>query len=469
MKDNLINRFWNGVGEKYFTNIVNKALLEFIGGQAAQYDQDAETYLKKGYKINPDIYSVITQMCDKTKSVPYSIKKVVDQKNYSKITSLRNATSGNYSVKQLVDKAILETKAYDDKEMPFPLDRPNPTQTWADIISLYKLFLKLTGNVYLFWISPENGMNAGTPQLLYILPSHKMKIILKKNADVLYDENPIDYYMMTEGDQTLKFPAENMIHIKTTNPFFDMEGTHLYGLSPISALLKNIESSNDALDNNVKTMKNSGIFGFITSKAQSSGNTVSFSSDQATQLKSKMVDMDNAKGRLSKIAALSVPVEFTKISVDTKDLMPFEYLKYDQKQICNVLGWSDALLNNDDGGKYDKQKEERKRVITDNIHPDLIQFQEAMTYGFIRKFKGYENCVWEFDVTELQEMQEDFKAMVEWMDKAPITPNEKRTALKYETLEIDGMDVPWMPAGLKRIDEVGVTNEDFEKAYKDII
>jgi len=463
MKDNLFNKFWNGVSEKSFTNTFNKALYEFIGGQPAQYDQKAETYLEKGYRINPDIYSVITQMCDKTKAVPYSIKKVKDQGAQSKLTSLRNATNGNYSVKQLVDKVMLETKAYDDKEMPFPLDKPNPTQTWGDIISLYKLFLKLTGNVYLFWISPENGANSGTPQMLYILPSHKIKIVLKKDADVLYDESPIDYYMMIEGNQSLKFAAENVIHIKTTNPFFDMQGSHLYGLSPISALLRNIESSNEALNNNVKTMKNSGVFGIL------SGKEAPLNAEQATQLKQKLMDMDKDTGRLSKIAGMSVPVEFTRLSLDTKDLQPFEFLKYDQKQICNVLGWSDSLLNNDDGGKYDKQKEERKRVITDNIHPDLIQFQEAMTYGFIRKFKGYENCIWEFDITELQEMQEDYKAMVEWMDKAPITPNEKRTALKYETLTIEGMDAVWMPAGLKRIDEVGVTNEDFEKAYKDII
>lgn len=461
-KDNFFTRLWgNMIGTaKTFENAFNKAFLQFLGGQAAQYDYKDSTYLEKGYGINPDVFSVVTQMCDKTKAVPYAVKKVKDKQSLSKLSSLRNATNGNYSTKQLADKFILESKAYEDKEMPFPLEKPNPNQTWGDIHALFKLFLKMTGNSYLFMVWPENGINAGEPKMVYTLPSHKMKIVLKEGADLYYDEDPIDYYMLRDGDQNIVFPAEQVIHIKTANPFFDLQGGHLYGLSPIRALLRNIESSNEALNNNVKTLKNSGVFGFF------SGKESAMTPEQAMQLKQRLVDMDKDSGRLSKIAGLSVPIEFTKLSVDTKEMLPFDYLKYDQKQICNVLGWSDALLNNDDGGKYDKQREERKRVITDNIQPDLILFDQALTERFIRKFKGYENAVLEHDITELPEMQEDYKAMVEWMEKAPLTPNEKRTALKYETIPDDGMDTVWINSGLKRIDEVGITASDVQKSYE---
>ncbi|SHH69064.1 phage portal protein, HK97 family [Chryseobacterium oranimense] len=461
-KESFWGRLWGNVigTAKTFENAFNKAFLQFMGGQAAQYDYKDSTYLEKGYGINPDVFSVVTQMCDKTKAVPYAVKKVKDKQSLSKLSSLRNATNGNYSTKQLANKFILESKAYEDKEMPFPLEKPNPNQTWGDIHALYKLFLKMTGNFYLYMVWPENGANSGVPKLVYVLPSHKIKIVLKKDADLIYDEDPIDYYMLRDGEQNLTFPAEQVIHIKTPNPFFDMQGGHLYGLSPIRALLRNIESSNEALNNNVKTLKNSGVFGFF------SGKDSAMTPDQAMQLKQRLVDMDMDAGRLAKIAGLSVPIEFTKLSVDTKDMLPFDYLKYDQKAICNVLGWSDALLNNDDGGKYDKQKEERKRVITDNIQPDLILFDQAMTERFIRRFKGYENAVLEHDISELPEMQEDYKIMLEWMEKAYYTPNEIRAATKAETLDIDGMNVPWIDGGKKRIDDVGITASDVQKSYE---
>lgn len=457
-----LNNFWNGNKEKGFINSFNEWAYSLLGGLTANYDNKASTYLNKGYKINPVVFSVVTQMCDKTKAVPYAVKKVKDQKHYSRLSQLDNATNGNYSVKQLADRFMLQSKAYEDTEQPFPLDKPNPNQTWADIIALYKLFLKTTGNFYLYKLSPIDGNNAGIPIAVYVLPSDKVEIILKKDEGVLGLENPIDYYRMMEGDISIRFEVEDVIHVKTANPFIDMQGSHLYGLSPMNALLKNLESSNDGLDNNIATLKNRGVFGVVAAKE---GN---FTPEQAVQIKQKFLDMDKANGRLSKLTAMSVPIEFTKLSLDTNELMPFDYLNYDQKQICNVLGWSDLLLNSDANMTYNNIKEERKRVVTDNIQPDLKLLAESLTFGFIQKFKGYENSVIEFDITELPEMQDDYKEMVDWMERAPITPNEKRIALKYETLEIEGMDSIWIDAGKKRIDDVTITESDVQKAYNNL-
>ena len=134
--------------------------------------------------------------------------------------------------------------------------------------------------------------------------------------------------------------------------------------------------------------------------------------------------------------------------------------------MCHILGWSDKLLNSDTALTYDNLQNERKRVITDNIQPDLVLLAEAFNKHFIPKFKDYENCLIEWDITELPEMQEDYKLMVEWMKQAPLTPNEIRTALKYETMDIEGMDVPWIEQGRKRIDEVSVTETDITKSYE---
>ena len=164
---------------------------------------------------------------------------------------------------------------------------------------------------------------------------------------------------------------------------------------------------------------------------------------------------------------MSVPLTFTRISLTTDELKPFEFLKHDQKAIANVLGWSDKLLNNDDGAKYDNVKEERKRVITDNIFPDLMLLAESLNKNFIKRFKGYENAFLEFDITELPEMQDDIKQLVEWMTKAPLTLNEQRAILKYEALTDDGMDVIWLDGGKKRIDEVGISDAEIRKALYD--
>ena len=106
-----------------------------------------------------------------------------------------------------------------------PIERPNPVQTWNDILFLYKVYLKVCGNVYLYKMSPSEGLNAGQPLQLYILPSHWVQIVLKKGANSLSVESPIDYYILQQGQQLVRFEADSIIHIKRSNPFFDFSGS----------------------------------------------------------------------------------------------------------------------------------------------------------------------------------------------------------------------------------------------------
>ena len=105
-------------------------------------------YLKV-IRFKKNVFSMIMQMADKSRSVPYYVKKIANNSAKSEIDRLNYATKGNLSINQLAKKRQLETKAFEEKELPFPLAQPNPTQTWGDIISLFKVYMKTTGNFYL--------------------------------------------------------------------------------------------------------------------------------------------------------------------------------------------------------------------------------------------------------------------------------------------------------------------------------
>jgi HK97 family phage portal protein len=437
-------------------NKFNDAFLRHIGNTATQYDTNATTYVEKGYNINPDVYSCISQMTTKTVSVPYEVKLIKDEKSHNKIKSLNNSTKGSYSFQQVLEKSRLEKKSYEEKEIAFPLEQPNPNQSWSDIWALYKTYIRLTGNCYFYIMSPEDGMNKGVPVQLYVLPAHLIKIVIKGNIDLLSDESPIDYYMMIEGNQQVEFKEHEVIHIKYANPNFDLQGSHLYGMSPMRAILRNINSQNSTIDNNIKTMQNGGVFGFIH------GKNTALTAPQAADLKERLVQMDKSPERLSRIAGSSGDIAFTKISLNTDELKPFDYLKYDQKAICNALGWSDKLLNNNDSSGMANSviEEERKRVVTDNIQPDLVMLQDAMNKSFLPRFRGYEKAIMEWDISELPEMQTDMLALAGWLNTVPITLNEFREAMKYESLDGDGMDVVWVQNNKTRIDDISAAVVD---------
>ena len=429
-----------------FSNLFNKQPINkynqsFFWGTkyTTNDDNDLKKYVDLAYNINPDVYSVVTQISNKVISVPYAIKKIEDKDSNVKLKKLYQGSNYSLNNTQRIKALKLEYKAMTDEEFNMPLDRPNTHQTWDEFFKLSSIFSDLTGNVYWYISSPEDGMNKGVPREIYVLPSHLVQIVLKDNANFLNEESPIDHYILTEFNKYIEFKKENVVHISIDNPNFGFNGEHLYGQSPLRAAWKNIEASNKGLDLNINSLKNGGVFGFIHAKS------TPLTKDQASELKERLNEMNASKEDLSRIAGISAELGFTRLSLSADELKPFEYLKYNQKQICNVLGWSDALLNNDDGGKYEKQKEERKRVVTDTIIPKIKIFEKAFNNEVLSRFKDYNKMEFCFEIKEIPELQEDLAQLTEWIVKAVdtglLTRNEGRYAMGLPRNEDENMDV----------------------------
>jgi hypothetical protein len=441
--------------QTYTQNKLYEAVFRLLGGQTNTYNQDISVLLIKGYGENPDVNAMINQMALKSTVVPFYVKKIKDEKKLQLVKSYPIELTPQQ--KKQLDKIKAET--YSDEYLRMPLDRPNALQTWNDLIFLYKLYLKVCGNVYFYKMSPSEGINKGVPLQLHILPSHWVKIVLKPNASMVGTESPIDYYVMEQGNQFIRFEADSIIHIKRTNPFFDYNGTQLYGYSELMAAIRNINSSNSFIDTNVKTSQNSGVYGFIHAGDGQSPLTP----EQAQLLKDRLVDMDNSDGKLSNIAGSSAKLGFTRISLTTDELKPFEFLSNDRRTLANCLNWDVNLLNEDrrttgGGGFTDTLIEARKRVMIDNIKPDLDLLASYLNPEFIRKFKGYENAELEFDITEMPEMQTDMETMSKWVNSVPLTLNERREVFNYERMDDEMMDEVYIPNNLVNLNDPSVTD-----------
>ena len=403
----IANIFNRRQAEGVVRNAVNEAFL--LGGTYTKYDESAPTYIREGYLYNPVVYAVAKQRSDKAVSIPYYIKEVKDGNSKKRLDMMRKTLTNGYQPSQYIKELTLKQAAFDEKFMNFPMARPNELQTWEEVIALYETFISTTGNFYLYLL---RGDVTGIPAAVYVLPSHLMKIVTKPNAALLGVESPIESYMLIEGNQYIEFSAEDVIHIKLPNPDYDIDGRHLYGLSPLAAALRNIQSSNLGIDGNVRTMLNSGVFGFI----QSSDPKIPLNDKQGKEIRSRLQEMDMSNQRLGKISALSLPIEFTRFSMGTDELKPFDFQDYDQKQIANVMGWDTKLLNDDAASTLDNYKVAYKRVVSNTMMPSLRLFQAAINDKFLPLFKGYDRAVFEFDFSELPEMQPDMKELVEWLN-----------------------------------------------------
>jgi len=423
----------------FFGNKFNQAFFKLIGGGLTSYDDNQKTYIDKGYNLNPFVYSVVNQIATKAGSIPFYIKEIEDAKSKSKIDNLIKASNHDLSPQQYLKKLTLENKAYANDYKDLPLERPNPFQTWFEFISLFETFIKCTGNIYIYLLSPEEGVNAGKPIAWYLLPSHLMQIVLKTDVNMIGIESPIDHYILTEGNQYTKFDFKDVVHIKYSNPNYDQQGSHLYGQSPLRANLRNIQSSNESIDLNIKTLQSGGAFGLIHSKGQNA-----LTDTQAKALKERLKEMDNDPSRLAKLTGVSAEIGFTRLSLTSDELKPFDYLSFDLKQVCNVLGWDDKLMNNDEGAKYDNYTLAAKRVLLNSLMPDLKLLEEAINNEILPRYKGYDKSCWMFDISDLPEMQQDMVQLVSWakdmVDRGVITRNEARLLLKFIISEDSNMD-----------------------------
>lgn len=193
------------------------------------------------------------------------------------------------------------------------------------------------------------------------------------------------------------------------------------------------------------------------------GKNTSLKAEQAKAFKEQLIEMNSSPEDLSKIAGSSVEMGFQRISLTSDELKPFDYFQFDQKQICNILGYSDKLLNNDQGAKYDNIKEVKKEMITDDIAPDLKLFEEAFNKRILPKFKGYDKACIVFDYNELPEMQGDVVEMSSWLkdalDRGVISRNEYRVAIRYSKADNTDLDVFTVSTDIIPLDEA--LNNDF--------
>lgn len=429
-KDFLSGKFLNKFNKSFYWNGV-----KFTNND----DNDLEKYVNKGYNVNSDVFSVINQISSKFVSIPYSIKKIEDNTNFNQYNKLLKAVNYNPTPVQKVRLNTLETKAFENSEFPMPFEKPNPNQTWDEFFKLSEDFLKLTGNIYWYKLMPENGMNAGSPIQIYCLPSHLMEIVLKDKASFLSLESPIDYYKLNYSNENIKFMYDEITHISVNNPNFGTAGEHLYGQSPLRAVWNNILASNMGIDLNLELLRNAGVFGFIHAKDKS------LTDGQQKGLKERLQLAKHSKDKLSNIMGASAPLAFTRISLTPTEIELFTNLKYNQKAICNALGWSDVLLNNDDGGKHDKQELELKRVLINTVVPDVKLIEDIFNKEILQKIRGYEDkCIY-FNYKELPEMQLDMETMSKWVislkDGGLVTANEGRNFMGIQPLEDDNMDI----------------------------
>ena len=428
----------------------NRAIYNYLGNSILWNPENDDNYINEGYRKNATVYSLINIITKAAATIPFHIYEKVNNNKYKSYKSLSNGISDPsvmYKANMLKQQALVEVNM---PELQKLMDRPNPAQSYASWITELIAFGKLTGNRYVYGIGPDSGANVGKYQELYVMPSHIVEI----NTGGFM--KPIDFYSI-EYNGTFKVPAEDMLHIKDFNPYYDGTGTHLYGQSPLKAGFRAMTTNNEATETGVKFLQNQTSRGILMSE-EGDLNEV-----QAQQLKDKFRRQHQGSGNAGDVIITPKKLSWVNFGLSTSDLSLIQQYNASIKDLCNIYNVPVQLLNNTESSTYNNMKEAKKALYQNCVIPELQKIQDELNRWLSPKY-GENICI-EYDFSVIPELQEETDKVVDQMTKAWwLTPNEKRAAMSYDHDEdTPAMNDYYFPANLLPID-----NQDIEMPVVDI-
>jgi len=403
----LTNEDWVLLSQMYFKN-VNR-------------DQDINSfinktdYIEKGFVRNAAVYSVISLRASTAKGIPWLVYKV---KNTQKLRQYRNISKKDLNFNKLLTLKAESLEETFNTPINALLKRPNPTQSFQDLVEGLFVYRDTTGDAYLTQI--DNPVSKEILQL-FLLPADKTKIVGGPFV------NPVAGYRFEALSKNIILP-EKVMHWKYFNPRWDSDGRQLYGLSPLVAASQNINSDNAGIDNETSSFANEGVKGILTGTDQ---DVIEFTKAQTDTLIKKLKRATTrAKAGDGNVMFNRAPMNYLKIGETPVNLGVLDSRKYNKEVLCNIFHIHPSLFSSD-ASTLNNLTEARKALLTMSVMPDMDSLRDNLNTMIQRAFG--DGWFIDYDIMAISELQDDIEKLSKTlMNMDWITINEKRAATQYE-------------------------------------
>lgn len=405
----------------------------------AVYPTNQKSFITNGYKGNATIHSIISKCADKFASVPFYLYRVRDAKkakHYARITKGKNAQLTTASLHQ---RLKLKNEAFEEVEggaVYDLLERPNPSQTDSDFKSMVIKMRMTTGAAPIY---ANMGVSGQRVQSLYCLPTNFVQ---------LYPDPSLMHIAKAElniGGIPTDLPIEQLYYWKYSDIEIDSAGRHLYGLSPLQAALIDLQANTENVKRQAFMMKNQGATGVFTPKDLEAMRGVSSGPAGVDGLRSTLDALIASRdGNTTTRPYINAPLDYITFGMDANQLDMVNTYRIGKESLCNIYDFPVHLITaeNATDNNYNSAI---KYLLTNTIYAMLCGYRD-MVNQWLLPMMGEAGMYYDFDLTEMPELQDDIERLAKWMQATwAITPNELREALKYEKIENPLFDEPFVP------------------------
>jgi hypothetical protein len=290
---------------------------------------------------------------------------------YIKIPELRTiinkrALMISSAIPKLIDDSGTEVENH--KWVYDLIAKPNPTQSWSDVMYSLAVNDGLFNNSFAY--CPERSFDIRN--LILPLPSNKVKIAgtgkLLDQIDVEGLIKNFEFWYDNQNYETIE--VKNMVYLNTP------DGINL--INPVNRIdtlkypLTNIMSQYSK--RNV-LLENIGAIGILSSRKSDLGGSLPMDAEEREE-----IQRDWLKRQKDKLVITEADVQWTPMSFPTKDLMLFEELTEDKMAIIDAYGLSYYLFSQSKGATFTNVKEGMKMTYQDTIIPETEQMYATLSH-----------------------------------------------------------------------------------------
>lgn len=421
-----------------------------------------ESFIEEGYQKNATVYSIVDLISKSASNVKIRVYK---KKDIGALKEYKSLIDGSFNDTASLKAHNARKRALipaDDSELAMLLEKPNPNQGTAEFIMDLVAYESLTGDGYVWGISPETGRYANVVREMYVLPSHIMKIEGGSPSD------PIKGYTLDWFSTSKPIPTNEIAHIKNFNPDYSAPGTHLYGQSPLQAAYRNLQSNNDAITTGNKYLTNQGARGILTS------DDISLTQEQAAELRDRYKAQYTGAANAGDIMITNHKFNWLEMGLPAADLALIEQYNLSIKDLASVYKVPSILLNDTQASTFNNYREAKKYLYLQAVFPKLIAIRDELNRWLAPQY-GKEYYI-DFDFLSVPELQEDMEKVVRQLSLSWwLTPNEKREAMRYDPIMDKDMDEIYILANFIPLSdgittrEAGGTSQQLLRDHSDYI
>lgn len=314
------------------------------------------------------------------------------------------------------------------------LNRPNPYDSWEEMVEMWTFHMELTGNAY--WLKDEIDLK-GRPKYIYPLLPQYMKIVPDRKTRVAT-------YEYTVNGVTTTFSPVEIIHFKGSNPSSLIVG--MGSIEPAETIYN--EYINKSTLNERFIQNGAQLSGILTRETEIDDD------EQWSMLKKKFNLEYSGNKNAGKVAFLNGKWQYHKLGLTMEEMQSLEKDRWTLNQIFLNHGVPLSIAGIENAAAYGTAKQDEINFRKYKIVPLLnTLIGKINSDGFIQVGDGSIRLAYEMSgLVDIEQVIKEYGPLV---DKGAMTPNELRELCNLPLIANPLLDQFYMNAGRVPLELVG--------------